>query len=366
MKTAICRCFLILLTGAAFETAALAQSYELTPVVERSAARTIDLPGEIQPFLSVALHARVNGYVERALVDRGSTVKEGQLLMELSAPEMKAQIAEAESKVQSAEADRVQAEAQLAAVQATFGRLTEAAKTPGAVAGNELDLAGKQVDAAKAMLNSRQHASQAAQASLDAVQAMESYLKVTAPFDGMVTTRFVHPGALVGPNTNVALLEIQQISKLRLVVPVPEENVGGIARGAKVSFSVPAWPGRAFSGAIARIPSALDEKTRSMPVELDVLNRDELLAPGMYATVKWMVRSADQALFVPKTSVVTTTERTFVIREKAGRAEWVDVRKGTLDGDLIQVMGPLAPGDKVVKRGTDEIREGTPLKPGTN
>ncbi len=108
---------------------------------------------------------------------------------------------------------------------------------------------------------------------------------------------------------------IQQVSHLRLVVAVPEEDVGGMARGAKVEFQVPAYPERTYSGTVARIAHALDQKTRTMPVELDVLNRDGSLSPGMYPAVKWPVRRARPALFVPKTSVVTTTERVFVIRE---------------------------------------------------
>jgi multidrug efflux pump subunit AcrA (membrane-fusion protein) len=217
----------IVLAVVALQQAAIAQTIDLVPVVAKSVSRVIDLPGEFQPFLSVGVHARVTGYEENVLVDRGSVVKQGQLLVELSAPEIKSQIAEAESKFQTAEAERVQAEAQLAAAQSTFERLKEASKTPGAIAGNELIQAEKQVDAAKALLNARQHASQAAQASVDAIKTMESYLKVTAPFDGVITTRLVHPGALVGPNSDSALLEIQQVSKLRLVVSVPEENVSG-------------------------------------------------------------------------------------------------------------------------------------------
>ena len=355
-------CLSVVVLAAAFLQPVLAQTSQLIPVVGKSISRTIELPGEIQPFLRVALHPRVNGYVERVHVDRGSMVRQGDLLVELSAPEMKAQIAEAEAKVQAAEADRIQAEAQLAAAQSTFERLKEAARTPGAIAGNELVQGEKQVEAAKALLNSRQHAGQAAQASVNTLKTMESYLKVTAPFDGVVTARFTHPGALVGPNPDSMLLEIQQVSKLRLVVSVPEQNVGGIVRGANVSFGVPAYPARAFSGTIARISRALDPKTRTMPVELDVMNTNQMLAPGMYPAVRWPVRSPEQALFVPKTSVVTTTERTFVVRETNGAAEWVNVQKGPVDGDLIQVIGPLRPGDLVVKRPTDELREGSPLQ----
>ena len=336
------------------------QNLEFVPVVSKTVSRNVELPGEFQPFLSVALHAKVPGYVERVLVDRGSNVKKGDLLVELSAPEMSAQIAEAESKVQAGEADRLQAEAQLEAAQSTYDRLKKAAETPGAVAGNELIQAEKQVDAAKALLNSRGQASRAAEATVQSLKDMQAYLKITAPFDGVVTDRLIHPGALVGSGTD-PLLVIQQVSHLRLVVAVPEAEVGGIVQGGKVEFRVPAYPDRTFSGTVARVAHAIDQKTRTMPVELDVFNSDGSLSPGMYPAVKWPVRRSRPALLVPKTSVVTTAERMFVVRDRNGHGEWVDVRKGAEDGDLIEVMGNLQPGDRVVRRATDEIREGAAL-----
>jgi membrane fusion protein, multidrug efflux system len=338
------------------------QTSDLAPVVSKQASRMADLPGEFLPFLSVSLHAKVPGYVERILVDRGSVVEEGQLLAELSAPEMTSRIAEAESKVQVAEADRFQAEAQLAAAQSTYDRMKMAAETPGAIAGNEVIQAEKQVEAAKALLNSRQQASLAAEASVKAEKDLQAYLRITAPFDGVVSERLVHPGALVGPSANPVLLTIQQISRLRLVVAVPEEYVGGIMEGAKVAFQVPAYPDRTYSGTVARLSHALEKETRTMAVEMDVENRDRSLAPGMYPTVKWPVRRTRAALFVPKTSVVTTTERIFVIRNKDGRAEWVDVRKGAGAGDLVEVLGDLKAGDMIVRRANDEIREGSALR----
>lgn len=339
-----------------------AQTGEFAPVLSKPVSQTIDLPAEIWPFLNVSLHAKVPGYVEQVRVDRGSVVDKGEFLIELSAPEMDAQIAEAESKVQAAEADRLQAEAQLAAAQSTYERTQEAAKTPGAVAGNDLVQAQKQVEAAQALVRSRQRASAAAQSAVNALKAMTGYLKITAPFDGVVTDRLVHPGALVGPPSDPALLVIQQVSHLRIVVPVPEEYVGGIMRGASVAFTVPAYPRRVYSGKIARVADVLDQKTRTMSVELDFMNRDGTLAPGMYPSVKWPVRSPGAELWVPKTSVVTTTERTFVIRNRSGRAEWVDVRKGVAEGDLIEVFGNLQPGEMVVRRATDEMRDGAPLQ----
>jgi RND family efflux transporter MFP subunit len=339
----------------------LAQSGDLAVVVSKPVSRTVELPGEFLPFLTVSLHARVAGYVERVLVDRGSIVKQGDVLVELSAPEMAARIAEAQSKAQAAEADRVQADAQLAAVESTYERTKQAAQTPGAIAGNELIQAEKQVDAASALQNSRRQASRAEESAVRALQDLQAYLKIMAPFDGVVTDRMIHPGALVGPGNDVPLLVIEQVSHLRLVVPLPEEDVGGIVNGANVSFQVPAWPERTYSGTIARISHALDQKTRTMAVELDVTNRDGSLAPGMYPTVKWPVRHSRPSLYVPRTSVVTTTERTFVIREKDGRAEWVDVKKGATEGDLVEVMGNLKAGDKVLRRATDETRDGAPF-----
>jgi RND family efflux transporter MFP subunit len=341
--------------------AAFAQTADLAPVVSKALSRTADLPGEFQPFLMVSLHARVAGYVEKVLVDRGSVVKQGQLLVELSAPEMAARIAEAESRVHAAESDRIQAAAQLAAAESTWDKLKKAAETPGVISGNELTLAEKQVDAARALVSARRQAVDATEAAVRAQKLMEDYLEIAAPFDGVVTDRLVHPGALVGPGADPVLLVIQQVSHLRLIVAVPEQDIGGIVAGAKVEFKVPAFPERTYAGAVARMAHALDVKTRTMPVELDVLNRDGSLSPGMYPSVKWPVRGSRPSLLVPKTSVVTTAERMFVIRGRNGKAEWVDVKKGAADGDSIEVIGNLQAGDMVVRRATDEIRDGASL-----
>ena len=340
---------------------ASAQAADLAAVISKPVSRNIELPGELLPFLSVSLHAKMPSYVERVTVDRGSIVKQGDLLLDLNAPEITTRIAEAESKAQAAQSDRAEAEAQRAGAQSTYERLKKANETPGAVAGNELIQAEKQVEAAEALVRSREQSVRSAQAAVQAARDLQDYLKITAPFDGVVTERLVHPGALVGPGSDSPLLIIQQIAHLRLVVAVPEADVGAIMRGASVSFHVPAYPDRPYFGTVARIAHALDPKTRTMSVELDVMNRDGSLAPGMYPSVKWPIRRSRPALYVPKTSVVTTTERTFVIRDQNGKAHWVDVQAGATDGDLVEVQGNLRPGDQVVRRATDELREGAPL-----
>jgi membrane fusion protein, multidrug efflux system len=337
---------------------------ELAKVSARRTQRTVDLPAEIAPYLATAIEARVAGYVETVLVDRGSPVKKGQLLIQLTAPEMTANVAAAQSNVSLAQADESQAEAQLEAVQSTYDGTKKAAETPGAIAGNELTQAQKQRDAAQSLVNARKGATRAAENALQALLDTQSYLHVTAPFDGIITDRFVHPGALVQANVQTPLLNLQQISRLRVTVPVPEQYAGEIIRGAVVSFHVPAFPQRAYTGKVARIAHSLDEKTRTMSVELDVVNRDRTLAPGMYPTVHWPVETRRPVLLVPASSVVTTTERVFVIKEEDGHALWVDVRKAETSGDQMEVSGHLKAGDLVVLRGTDEIREGTILQSG--
>jgi membrane fusion protein, multidrug efflux system len=334
---------------------------EMTSIETRAADRTVSLPAELEPYLQAEIEARVPGYIDRVLVDRGSEVKRGQLLVELSAPELAADTAASESAFHEAEAEESQAEAQVAAVQSTYDRLAEASKTPGAVAGNELIQAEKQLDAAKSVVQSKKSAVQAAQERLAAAKTTESYLKITAPFDGKITDRYVHPGVMVPAGGHLPLLKLQQISHLRLIVPVPETYVGHIVRGVAVPFHIAAQPGKNYSGKISRIASALDPQNRTMMVELDAYNRDGTLAPGMYPTVDWPVSSAQPLLVVPSTSVVTTTERTFVITSLNGKAHWANVRKGPAFGDQVAIRGEVKPGEKVVKRASDEIREGTPI-----
>jgi RND family efflux transporter MFP subunit len=243
------------------------------------------------------------------------------------------------------------------AAQSTYERLKAASAVPGVVAGHDVEIAERGLEAARAHVNALKSGGAAAEAAVKAVADMEGYLKVTAPFDGVITERNVHPGSLVGPSTG-RLLRIEQASRLRLAVPVPESYVGTIAKGTKVEFRVSAFPDQMFQGIIARPAHSLDLKTRSMLVELDVTNPTLTLASGMFAEVEWPVSRGQTSLFVPATAVVRTSERQFVVRVRNGVAEWVNVKRGELNGDVIEVFGDLRAGDIVVRRGTDEIRPG--------
>ncbi len=344
------------------------QSVETVRVVSRKVERKIALPGEFNSYLAVNLYARVNGFVERVNVDRGSIVKEGQLLITIVAPELAAQVAEAESRIQTIESQRAEAEAKFIASQSTYERTKTASATPGAVAANELIVAEKSMEAARSVVQATESSARAARASAQSLKDLESYLNVTAPFDGVVTTRFVHPGALVGPAAGASatpMLRIEDNRRLRLVVAVPEADAGGIEEGVRVPFTVPAYPDETFYGVVARVAHSLDLKTRTMPIEIDFPNPNLRLAPGMYAQVQWPVRNPKAVCLVPPTSIVTTNERQLIIRVTNGSAEWVTVTRGSPAGDLVEVHGALSAGDLIVRRGTDELREGTRVQPRT-
>ena len=337
---------------------------EVAKVSSKKLSIMVRLPGELQAYEAVAVFPKVSAYVDSISVDRGSRVKIGQLMARLVAPELAAQRAEAQSKLQAAEAQRAESQAKLSSDESTFERLKSASATPGVVAGNDLEIAQRAVDADKARLEASRRSAEAAKSALKSVAELEGYLQVRAPFNGIVTERNVHPGSLVGPSNSTSsaampMLRLEKAERLRLVVPVPEKYAGGIAERTKIEFSVPAYPGQTFTGTIARIAHSVDVKTRTMPVELDFNNADGRLSSGMFPEVVWAVRRTGPSLFVPVSAVVRTTEATFVVRIRDSNTEWVNVQTGELDGKSIEVIGGLRDGDEIAARGTDELRPGT-------
>src|SRR5213592_2980102 len=300
---------------------------DVVRVTSKAVERQVKLPGEFQPYLAVPIYAKLAGFVKRVAVDRGSTVKQGHVLVTLEAPEMQANIVEAQAKAQALGLQKAEAEAKLAGAQSTYDRLKAASATPGVVAENDVVVAQKTAEAAQALVRSYEDSIKAAQAQVQSVKDLEEYLTITAPFAGIITERNVHPGTLVGPGSgSTPLLKLHQVSRLRLVIAVPEALVGAIVKGARAPFTVPAYPGETFYGLANLVAHDLDEKTRTMAVELDVKNADVRLSAGMYPEVQWPVRRPQPSLLLPPTTIVTTTERTFVVRIKGdGSVEWVNV-----------------------------------------
>ncbi len=365
----------------------------VTTVQSLELNRSVRLPGELQAYQDVALYAKVPGFVETINVDRGSAVRQGQGLVTLRAPELDTQRSEAEARARAAQsqraeaaarisgirAQRLEAEAKLASEETTYRRLKAASATPGAVAGNDVDIAQRNVEAARArvqlylenekaaqsQVRALEESEKALQDAAQSVKNIEAYLKITAPFAGVITERNAHQGSLVGPAGGanaLPMLRLQQVARLRLIVAVPEAEVAGVAAGRQLTFTVPAFPGETFGGTVMRVSQSLDPKTRTMPVELEVNNSKGRLAPGMFPEVSWPTRRPRPSLFVPPSAIATTTERSFVIRIRDGVTEWVDVKRGASMNqqgtDLVEVFGDLGAGEQVALRGTDELRAG--------
>jgi RND family efflux transporter MFP subunit len=348
-------------TPASTEPAAI----DVVKVVEQPLAVDLSLPGELRAYQDVAIYSKVTGFVKTITVDRGSAVRQGALLATLEAPELTSERAEAESRVQAAEAQLASAQARAAADAATFDRLKAAAATPGVVAGNDVVTAEKAADASRAQVTAAQRTVEAARQTVNAVRDIEGYLQIRAPFDGVITERHVHPGALVGPSAGAGtppMLRVVQSDRLRLVVPVPEAYTAEITVGTRIPFAVAAYPAETLTGVLARVSRSVDVATRTMAVELDVDNATGRLAPGGFCQVRWPVRRSSPSLFVPSGSVAATTDRTFVIRVREGRTEWVDIRTGVTSGPLVEVFGALQAGDEIAARGTDELRQGTAVR----
>lgn len=338
------------------------QQVAVAQVESQKLDTTLSLPAQITPYQTVDVYPKVTGFVDTILIDRGSRVKTGEVIVRLSAPELVATRTQSEAAVHSAEAQLAAAQAKFASDHGTYLHLAAAANTPGVVAGNDLQVAEQTAAADNAQLEAASNNVQAAREGLRGVTQLESYLEIRAPFDGVVTQRNLHPGALVGPASGQSgaqpIVRIEIVSRLRVVVPVPEAYVVGVQEGQQVAFSVPAYPARTFHAPSARVSHDIDPRTRTMQVELDFRNADAQITPGTFASVEWPIHRSYPTLFVPSSAVTTDLQRTFVIRVRQGKAEWVDVKTGVTTNEKTEVFGDLQPGDVVAANATDSIRSG--------
>ncbi|HEY0246155.1 MAG TPA: efflux RND transporter periplasmic adaptor subunit [Mucilaginibacter sp.] len=323
---------------------------ETVTAIKGKLSSSITVPGELMPYQEVFLYAKINSYVKDLLVDIGSEVHTGQLLVTLEAPEINSQLASAQSRIK-------QQEAIYFASKATYDRLLNTSKTPGTISQNDLEQAEAKKNADLANVDAAKSAYKEVQANLD-------YLQIRAPFDGVITTRNINLGAYVGPGGKGAdpLLVLQDQKHLRLVSSIPENYTGALSHKNEISFTVRSLPDQVFHAQIKRLSGAIDSKLRSERLEMDVYNKDNRLLPNMYADVNVPLPARDSTIIVPKTAVVTSTEKVFVIRVTNHHAEWVDVTKGFQAGDQMEVYGKLNAGDKLVKKATDEIRDGSSLR----
>ena len=317
--------------------------YQFATVQKGGVSTTIKLPAQLAAYEEVSIFPKVNGYVKEVLVDIGSHVKQGQLLMTLEDPELIQVTLQAKEKYEKTKSDYLISKE-------NFQRLTEAAQTPGAVSPLDISTAKSTSEADSSLSN-------AAKADWQMEQTMLSYLNITAPFAGVITARNVHPGALVSAvDKNVPMLELKQESHLRLQVDIPEDIASYLKLNDSVTFFVPALDGKKMAGLVSRKSDNVNPQYRTERIEVDIMNNDGLLASGMYIDAVFTSTGNTNGLNVPKSAVVTSTERKYVIVQRDNKLAKVDVSTGNESTDKIEITGDIQEGDKVIINANDEIK----------
>jgi membrane fusion protein (multidrug efflux system) len=309
--------------------------------------RTIALPGDIIGRSEADLYAKVTGYLTRIDVDKGDWVKKGQVLAEIEVPEL---------------AQRLRrARANLAVRRVTYERLQRVWATDHRLLAREdLDVAQGQYEQA--------------QAEVEELEARYGYTKITAPFDGVVTARYVDPGALIEANGHasgsgnpaeqrrrsgpVPVLSMAEIDHLRVYVYVPEEETALVRRGQPATLTLREFPGRTFEGEVARFANSLDLSTRTMLTEIDLDNTGHELYPGMYADVTIQLAHRPDALRVPATAVGHAGDSQFVFVIRDGTLVKVPVSTGIATGEWIEIRSGLNGDERVVVNMSPTLAEG--------
>jgi len=304
--------------------------------------RAITIPGDIKPFQVAPVHAKVSGYLKTIRVDRGTWVKAGEPLAQLEIPEM-------EREYHRVESDMIMKHR-------VYKRLADIQReNSDLIPLEEVELAQTEFVMAKA--------------AKDELSVMMDYATIRAPFNGVITERHVHPGALIQAGTTSQdntqpLVTIMDLERVRITVAVPESDVARITQRTSVSITVDAWEGKKWTGTVTRYAHALDPATRTMPTEIEVPNPDHVLYPGMYAHVTFTLQPLADRLVVPRQAVLKTpTGRELLIVDqdlvkalavKTGFEDerWVEITEGLTGEEQIILQGhqQIRPGDRVTVR----------------
>lgn len=341
---------------------------------------TLALPASIQAMVEAPIYARAEGYVRRRLVDMGDTVARGQLMAEISSPELDQQILETEAALRRSRSGHRQAQAQLEQTAANLRMAEVTAERwetlvgKGVLSRQDGDekrtlLAARRADeaAARAVVQSAVESMTAAEAAVARLAELKAFRQIRAPFDGRVTARAVDVGSLVNPGSGTTARELFRVAKvgtLRAHVQVPQGDASAVQAGTVCALSVSEFPKTTFPGVVARIAGALDPVSRTMLAEIEVKNPGGVLMPGMYATVSIHVMRKTPPLLIPASAYRSGADGPVVAVVDAGNT--VRFRKVTLGRDLgaqIEVVQGLEPGAKVVTTVTDAVRDGAQVTP---
>jgi RND family efflux transporter MFP subunit len=279
---------------------------DVVRVEHASADALLTLPGDARAFYETTIFGRTNGYVSKWFVDIGDRVKENQVLATIETPELDDQLHETKANFA-----QLQAQANVAATNAKFAKVSfdrwEAAAPEGAVSQQERDEKKAELDSAVAKLEAAKSAVNLGQAQVQRLQTLEKFKQVVAPFDGVITQRFLDIGSLVtaGSTTNTTpLYTISQSNQIRIFVDVPQPAVQDIHVGMRARATVRELPGQIFGGIVDRTASAIDPRSRTLKVEVLAPNPNLTLLPGMYVQVSFETSRTDTPLRIPAAALI--------------------------------------------------------------
>jgi RND family efflux transporter MFP subunit len=352
-------------------------------VQRHSLGNILTIAGEFKPFQDVDVHAKVAGYIKKIYVDVGDHVKSGQTLAILEIPELAAELTGADAavrrskeEIRRAEGDLTRAQSAHAAAHSAYARLKKAAEArAGLVAQQEIDDSQAkdleleaQVSSSNAALSAAQQQLQVAEANQKQFAALSDYSRIVAPFSGVVTARFSDTGALIAAGTSnsaqsMPVVRLAEISKLRLVLPIPESVAAQIHLGDPVKVRVQAL-NQDFVGKVSRFADSLDRQTRTMETEIDFDNRDSHLIPGMYAETQLSLREKKDALTIPLEAVTRNGDDATVFAVNSQNIiEERHVKLGLEDSARVEVLSGLTDKDRVVIGNRSQFRAGQKVQP---
>jgi RND family efflux transporter MFP subunit len=350
-------------------TATAEQRREFIPSVRAAIVRssgdtmTVSWPGTTEAFEQANIYARASGYISRRDVDIGSRVKAGQLLVEITAPELDHQIAQAEATLAQLQASLQQAKANRDLAQVTWGRdnplVQKGWVTPQQGDTERLNLQAQAAAVAVAQANIT-----AQEAQIRVLNQQKIYQTVVAPFDGVITQRNVDIGALVQADATSAtfLFTLMHSDTIRIQLNVPQDEAFGIAPGVAAVVRVPEMPGRDFPGIVTRVADALQPGTRTLLTEIDVPNPAHELSPGVYCTVELRIPRKTPSLLVPSEAVIFNGDGLSVAVVEKGVAR---IRAITVVRDLgrsVEVSAGVNKGDQVVLNPPVDLIDGHEIK----
>jgi len=316
--------------------------YDTVSPLHDNPVYSITAPGELKPYEQVDIYGKMTGFIKKIYVDRGDQVSKGQLLALLEAPEINQRYLSDKSNHEKLYSDYIFSKQ-------AYDRLKEASSTNGAVAPIELDRA-------RSKMLSDSSAYSSAKAGTAQSSQLQDYLRITAPFDGIITARHLSVGALIGANANEPIFAIAQNNRLRLTVSIAEKHAAAIPSGAKVAFIVSSRPDKKYEATLSRSSGVLDQQDRSLTLEFDVDNRLKELQGGDYAQVNLQLQRPQVSLWVPRKSILRTQAGTFVIIQQADKTlKRVTVREGIQLDTLSEVFGDLRVKDAVLTKPSEEL-----------